>query len=312
MKTASKTPSSTWSAAYSGPGSTDGPAPAREFPKNSAGCGSLDSLPAQDPAPTTMCERGLEPIFGRQQTKQVFSNSRAGAVGSDPGVILQERDREIMRTCYEQQFLLSEHVQRYFFHGIADRVVRKRLERLEGAGLLRREKHWLTGESRVIRLTRLGLRAIEEDIVIEVPQVRKPDVRTLLHDAIVTSVRLRLGELWTGSWLPERAIKQEDFPQIPDGLFIFPSHKKVAVEVENSAKSRGRFLATMERWRRVNVKLVLYVATKPDVFQTIQRFIPEGPRQVPFALVSWEDLKSGTPPVWTPDGSVQVFSQKEY
>lgn len=214
--------------------------------------------------------------------------------------------------CYEQQFLITEQVQRYFYSGKNRCNGFVRLLEMERSGFIRREPSMLMGNKNLIRLTRQGLCAIAEDIVIEVPQVRKPDIRTLRHDTIVTSVRLRLQELWTGSWLPERVIKQEDFPQIPDGLFIFPSEKKVAVEIENSPKGRRRFLSILERWRKTDVKLILYVATTPHIFRIVQRLLLEGPRGVPFALILWENLRNSVPAVWTSDGIVNIFSRKEY
>lgn len=280
----------------------------------------LDLKTAQDPAPTTTCERGLVPISGRQNKINYINNS--GRERKLPGiqlrerdrerVQLQKRDREIMRLCYEQQFLLSDQIQRFFYEGknLCNGFVR--IKELERFGLVRRLVQPTLDGKKLIRLTPKGLRTISEDIIIEVPHVRKPDIRTLRHDAIVTSVRLRLQELWTGSWIPERVIKKEDFPRIPDGLFIFPSGKKVAVEIENTPKSHARFLSILEDWRKIDVKLILYVATAPYMFGIIQRILPDGPRGVPFALVLWDDLKNGAPVVWSVDGKVDIFSRKEY
>ncbi|MEK6705769.1 MAG: hypothetical protein AABZ06_08270 [Bdellovibrionota bacterium] len=227
-------------------------------------------------------------------------------------MILQERDKKILKICYEQQFLLSEQVHRYFFKDRKPQAMRHRLLMLERAGYIKRKPESTLDGKRLIRITRTGLRAITERIVIPVSQVNKPDVRTLRHDTVVTSVRLRLSEIWTGHWLPERVIKAEDFPQIPDGIFIFPSGKKVAIEVENTPKPRARFFEIMERWRKVDVKLILYVATTQNIFRIIQRMLPDGPQRVPFSLILWEDLKNGTPPVWSPGGTVNIFSRKEY
>jgi len=218
-----------------------------------------------------------------------------------------------MRACYEQQFLLGEQVLRYFFCEVDERNCYRRINRLVRFGYIRWVIDPMLDRKRLIRLTPLGYRVVEENLVIEVPQTRKPDIRTLRHDAHVTSVRFRLAEIWTGSWLPEKAIKQEDFPRVPDGLFIFPSGKKVAVEVECTAKSRARFLRLLEDWRRIDVKLVLYITTAQYVFRVIQKYLSDGPQNVPFALVRWEDLQNGEPPpVWTLNGPVKVFNRKEY
>ncbi len=227
-------------------------------------------------------------------------------------IILQPRDRTILRLCYEQQFLLIEQIQRFLFLGTDRQNSVRRCQQLERFGYIRSIVEPTLDGKRLIRLTDLGRRIIEKDLVIEVPQVNKPDVRTLHHDAAVTTVRLRLQELWTGSWLPERAIKRQDFPQIPDGLFIFPSGKKVAVEVENSIKGRSRLLALLERWRRVDVKLVLYVATVDNIFSHLKRCLADGPRTVPLSLIHYQRLLASDPSVWTPDKEVEVFARKEY
>ncbi len=109
------------------------------------------------------------------------------------------------------------------------------------------------------------------------------DPRTLVHDAIVTSVRLRLSYFWDGSWIPERVIKQDEYPQIPDGLLVFQSGKKVAVEVENSPKDKTRFFQNMERWRKTDFKLVLFVATTTALVARIEGYLKEGPQGLPLA-----------------------------
>ena len=269
--------------------------------------------PTPDPAPTTKCERGLELVDGDSSKFQKIFISGRGRRDVDLGLILQKRDRDILRVCYEQQFLLSDQVLGYFFSKSTERAGYQRINELIRFGYLRWVIDPMLDRKRLIRLTPLGYRAVEENLVLEVPQTRKPDIRTLRHDSLVTSARLRLSEIWTGSWLPEKAIKQEDFPRVPDGLFIFSSEKKVAVEVECSAKSRARFLGLVEAWRRIDVKLVLYITTAQYVFRLIQKYLSDGPQNVPFALARWEDLQNGTPtPVWTLNGPVNVFNRKEY
>lgn len=99
---------------------------------------------------------------------------------------------------------------------------------------------------------------------------------------------------------------------MPDGLFIFPSGTKAAIEVENSLKAKSRFMRLLEDWRRVDVKLILFVVTTHHLFSNLQRFLLEGPRGVPLSLIEWETLMSEKPRVWTPSGIVDVFSRKEY
>lgn len=43
-------------------------------------------------------------------------------LGVKPRLQLQQRDKDILRYCYEQQFLLSSHIARYFFKGANPRT----------------------------------------------------------------------------------------------------------------------------------------------------------------------------------------------
>ncbi len=227
-------------------------------------------------------------------------------------MVIQKRDQEILRVCYEQQFLTTEHVIQYFFKVGQWRRAYERISELKSGGFLRAEKNVLFDQLQILRLTSYGQRLVLSSAPIEVPQVRRLDPRTLVHDTIVTSVRLRLSDFWDGSWIPERVIKQDEYPQIPDGLFVFQSGKKVAVEVENSPKDRARFFQNMERWRKTDVKLVLFIATTPALVARIEGYLKEGPQGLPLALVFWDELKKRAVKVWTPSGSVDVFNRKEY
>jgi hypothetical protein len=135
----------------------------------------------------------------------------------------------------------------------------------------------------------------------------------MIHDSLVTSARLRLSQFWDAEFVPERAIKVRDFPEVPDGIFFFRSGKGIALEVENSDKGRTRFLRLLERWREVpKVVFVLYVASHPKLFQILKSYIRSGPQDQPIGVVLWEDLKSGSPLISTSQGDLNLLAQREF
>ena len=225
-------------------------------------------------------------------------------------MMIQERDKQILRRCYEQQFLLMEHVERYFFKGADSTNARQRIRELEGAGWLRKESIAGLSRRQVIRPTAEGGRLARGLGAADITERPRLDLNTLEHDAQVTSVALRLAELWDGTWIPERAVDSGEFPHVPDGAFVFPGGKRVPVEVENSLKGRRRFMAILDRWRRTPVLAVLYVATTPEIRDGLEAFISEGPRGVPFALVLWEELRTGVPFAWSARGELDLFRRR--
>jgi DNA-binding MarR family transcriptional regulator len=225
-------------------------------------------------------------------------------------MVIQERSKEVLRRCYEQQFLHFGHLRRYLFKGTSKQNVWQRVADLERAGLVRRERLAAKEGGSIIRLTRKGLDEVRTWHRLEIPMARRLDTDTLEHDALVTSVAFRLAELWDGVWIPERAIKRDEFSEVPDGVFVFNSGAKVAVEVENSIKGRARFLSLLERWRGTSMRLVLYVSSAPGISAALRRYLAHGPNGVPLALVEWGALAEGTPYAWCVKGELDVFRRR--
>jgi hypothetical protein len=223
---------------------------------------------------------------------------------------IQKRDLEILACCQDQQFLTHGHVQRFFFKGAHERKARERVRELEGVGLLTQVPLRQPGQPKIIRLTKQGLGLIEEKRQVRVNALKVLNLNTLEHDAIVTSVRLRLAEFWDATWIPEQVLKASSPIEIPDGIFSFPSGAQVMVEVENSRKDRPRFHRLLERWRDVQPMLVLYVATSPALFREIKSWIEDGPQDLPIGLVEWGELETGEPLIWTQRGELALLSQR--
>jgi len=225
---------------------------------------------------------------------------------------LQERDYSILVLCYEQQFLTSEHI-RFFFPETHPSTAYRRLQELIDAGFLYRDYHPLTGTNGLLRLAKLGFYAIQGRTHYFIPQFKKLSSQTLFHDTIVTSARQRLSQFWKADFVPERAIKVKSFPEIPDGIFFFPSGKGIALEVENSDKRKERFIRLLRRWREApQIVFVLYVATTPLLFRSIRSFLKEGPDEPYIGAVFWDELKTGRPLVHTKNGLLPLLTKEDF
>lgn len=223
-----------------------------------------------------------------------------------------ERDEQILRVCYEHQFLDYDVAAKGFFDGRKDSSCR-RLKLLTEAGLLKTERVKGDLTRRLIyRLTSTGREAAERLTTVRVRPVSRLKLATLDHDSMVTLSRIRISELWKGQWTPESNLKSEEYEEIPDGIFTFNSGAQVAIEIENSLKGRERYQRLFERWDRLRPFLVLYVVTPSCDYASIQRFVSDKPRGVPFALIKTETLLSSQPVAWTPAGQKAIFSKAEY
>ena len=227
-------------------------------------------------------------------------------------IVLQERDRRVIRICYEQQFILTEHVERDFGR-TSYKNCRKRIRELIGANYLKEDKSAAIGRKPIYRVTGLGATVALENGASPISPKARLQLSTLVHDAIVISVRQRLTQFWDAQFVCERAIKASEHRQIPDGIFAFPSGKEIAIEVENSDKGRSRFISLLSRWRHEKQTiLVLYIATSESLFSTIQKRLATAPNEQPFGLVKWDDLRVEKPDVWTPKGPIPLFDRRSF
>ncbi|MEK6577616.1 MAG: replication-relaxation family protein [Bdellovibrionota bacterium] len=225
---------------------------------------------------------------------------------------LQERDLRILKTTYENQILSQAQVARFFFQGRSDVAVRQRLSELEKEGFIKRrvinngERHTL------VRLSKKSKELIEKTQQIKVPEIRYVDQATLTHDLAVTGVRLRLEELWDGTWIPERALKCEEFSLVPDGIFRFESGNYAAIEIENSRKDRNRMHRLLSRWALSQPFFVLYVALSEDRFNFLKDCILDASAEIAIGVMEFENLNSQDPQVWSPSGTVHPFSRRSW
>ncbi|HAR41852.1 MAG TPA: hypothetical protein DCS07_04360 [Bdellovibrionales bacterium] len=221
---------------------------------------------------------------------------------------INSRDEELLKCCYEHNFLLFEHVADGFFEGKTYQSGWNRIRDLRGLGLISCESNAALGQRKVLRLTKQGEKYVQHLDPMPVRQKEALSLATFEHDVLLLSVRQRLMKLWDGKWIPEGALKKQDFIEVPDGIVVFSSGKRIAIEVERTPKGKTRFMGLLDRWRKIDVLMVLYVVDSPKMFSILKSYLREGPTDVAFGLVLWNDLKAGTPVVWTPGEPIDLFS----
>jgi|GEM_PF-1608214 len=193
---------------------------------------------------------------------------------------LQLRDCLVLRTCAEQRFLWSEHIEEHFFDGCSKQAARKRIAELIEAGYLCRE--WQHGASRqsLIRATPKTLELLRSELKDKARALPHPrtriDLNTLAHDALVTHTRLALERRLPGFWVPEFALKSWELASIPDGIFFLENGERWIVEVENSLKSKERLRRLWSYWsEHRESEHVLYVSTTIAIHHTLTRYMDE-------------------------------------
>lgn len=226
---------------------------------------------------------------------------------------VQERDKEMAKTIYEEQFLRLSTISRFFFNE-SFQSASKRVLKLVNLRLFRFEKLNLPGAPKVVRLTPNGVKLARSVSPFEVKQKRKVPLSTFEHDSVVSMTRLKLKEYFDASWIPEKALKSHNLKKIPDGILLFQSGRRIAVEVENSVKSKDRYLEMWREWESHDFLLVLYVTTNDIVHKAIQKRMSEFPgTKVRFGLIHLNVLmEASAESVWTPKGSVALFGRRSF
>lgn len=220
-------------------------------------------------------------------------------------VELQERDKTLLRICYEQQFITAADAAKYIFED-RYKVAWRRLASLRKAQLLKSEL--VHDRVLIFRVTKLGQSAAEESGALPVPQLNRVAPERVNHDRLVTLVRLRLAELWDAKFISEQALEKE--AELPDGVLEFASGKKIALEVEASLKGRTRFLKRLRYLGDKGYYLILYVASTEHLFDALQQYLKDSDVRCHVGLTVWSKLESSTPLLWSKVAPLKAFDRR--
>jgi len=199
-----------------------------------------------------------------------------------------------------------------FFKTSCKRKAYERINELEKIGFIKQERSQFLNKN-IIKITQSGANYIKSDLSHDLKTHRRIDSRHIIHDSLVTSIRLRLKDFWDFTWIPERAIKEGQYIQVPDGLVVLRSKKIIAIECENSLKSKRMYLDNFNKWKKSDILMVLYVTTKPTITKSIKNSILQsGVNDMPLCVVEWGVLKKGVPSVWSTRGELDIFKRREF
>ncbi len=227
--------------------------------------------------------------------------------------VIQERDWKMARVIYEEQFLPMRTIRDFFFNGQKSNASR-RLKILFHQKLIRVEKIGFPSQMKVVRLTQKGIELYRERLPFIVKQKRKLATATFAHDLFVAETRLHLAKLYNAEWVPERAMKVMALEKIPDGILTFPSGRRIAVEVENTTKSKARYEAMWREWESQNFMLILYVSTQEGVHRALVKNMKEfKSNTLRLGLMKFSDFANqNLTNVWTPSAELPLFTKREF
>lgn len=178
-----------------------------------------------------------------------------------PSLLIQERDRALLRGLFESRVMMAEHIAALYFDGRTE-MTKKRLQKLKAAGLVA-ERDRLPSEPAILQLGAKGLRFLKESGVLsDYPPASLPTLEkraqasklTIAHELDVMSVkasmsagirkesRLSVTEFTTWpllikfeldgvEWKPDGLLRIEETE--PDGT---PSEYSFFVEVDRSSE----------------------------------------------------------------------------
>ena len=176
-------------------------------------------------------------------------------------VILTERDREVLRSLYDNTVMTFSQIAVRYFANVAKPTVTNRLSKLERAGFISRERipRMELGRDKnaigvVFQITRLGILNVRQSA--DGRELRGQPIRihhhSLNHDLILVDLSLALQKRFPGSKVTNGKLlatngKAEAMPDLV--LERLGEKGKVAVELELSSKSERRYQEIVLRYR---------------------------------------------------------------
>lgn len=184
-------------------------------------------------------------------------------------MVIQERDREILRKISKYAVLSTSQIANLLFHGVAHTTIMRRLRALEKAKYTHRNVPLDDGTNTWI----LGLEG--RRFTNQKPTLMFMNRNTIGHDVLVNDVRilfesLNIGHDWTPEWvMKSRAMRNDRHRQservIPDGLMIESVSGRstvFAMELERTRKSQQRYDKVLYQYGLRDTVDVIWYITK--------------------------------------------------
>lgn len=230
---------------------------------------------------------------GRSLLGLPASNSDGACGAAWERVDLGSRDLRLLAWVHEQKFLTYEQAARWFPRGAPNPHAQRsssptagalRRRRREGSGYLRERLRKLvhfgylervpifTAPIPAIVLGRQGLAALQaagRDLGLA--RLSSIDWKSFEHDRQVTDLRLYFEDQLGGTWTSERALRRAAASRFVPDAHIALRGKVIALELERTRKSTGRYISIIRRYIRqiLACDAVLYVVPRESDLEHI-------------------------------------------
>lgn len=184
-------------------------------------------------------------------------------------IILQDRDYEVLRHILEQKFLSRDQIIRWLYKS---KDANKRLWEIGLAGYIKKGPIALSSKDHFL-IAGLGLRALAERGVNGIRPASSIDIRFYFHDRTVTDMRLLFESIGLAKdWKSEKVLRSElGSLKVPDGVFLSPAGKKIALELELTPKVTRLYGDILSGYQGVD--RVFYVVRGGNLFGRLRRIV---------------------------------------
>ena len=208
-------------------------------------------------------------------------------------MVLQERDKEILRWVNGYGFVTVNQIKRWM--GVGETAGYVRVRKLVEGGYLKRKRvfhnqervHWISNQAQ-------GL--IQDDI----KNPKRVNISTYYHDLLLVDLGLYLEKTGGVEFIPERRLRNFNTDntvigkkgRIPDAILIQENNQKpIAIELELSVKSKDRLRKIINDYMvNFNYDAVWYFTNNQAVYNALSKFItPSSPIKIyQFQLINKE------------------------
>jgi hypothetical protein len=191
------------------------------------------------------------------------------------------RDVQFLKFCFEQYFIQRDQFKDWLIENyglkneaVAKTVMIRMLQLLQHEGLIKPFRSIRFGFEEAYFVTTKGIRFLGERIPKK-SAFTPIDEQKLRHDADVTAIRMA----WERTtpmirWIPERTLRDGGKKEVPDAVVVaelFPEGctVKIAIEVENTLKSRKRYVGKCRDYKHSRYDFVFYFVGDKEIGNAI-------------------------------------------
>jgi len=211
--------------------------------------------------------------------------------------LITQRDKEILTYLTRHGVCTPDQITRRFF--TSQWACYRRLRKLEGVRLVTRRRTWWQ-QPNVLTPTSLGTALAQVDL----PPVPKLVLARLEHDLAVVDLSEQILARNKGTWLTERELRRDAArelqeagmgqkqlvpPRSPDGMLVFTTGQRVAIELDLTGKTSAVYRRILAAYiGKGGVAAVWWFSPSPAVQARIAELARESNVGDFFKVYRWE------------------------